>query len=142
MDLGVIGSRGLAFPGISYTSRTTGTGVALSDSSTQDQREGQRFPKAQPTGPEQLLARAGSGPWGNGALAGVPACGGLALRLLFWVWHELFSTEQPSLEFLGLSPRLGERSGVEVLSSQRRLYLVPLCPRLPICTGWCCRSGP
>lgn len=38
-----------------------GTGVALSDSSARDQREGQRFPKGQPTRPEQVLVGAEQG---------------------------------------------------------------------------------
>ena len=71
-----------------------------------------------------------SRPMGQGTLAGVPAHSGLALRLSFWVWHELFCTKQPSPGFLGLSPRLGERSWREVL-----------CLCLPIFTGQGYRSG-
>ena len=133
--LGVPGSWGWASPGISRGFRTMGEADSSVRTLPEDPREAHRSPTGQLAGPEWLLVATGAGPRGNGTLAGVPSLSGLAPRLLFWVWQELFSTEQPSPELLGLSPRLGKRSGMGALLSGRGPCLGPPCLHLPICTG-------
>ena len=86
-----------------------GTGVALSAPLHEIRGKARGFRKANQLDQNKSW-------WGQSRavgqciLAGVPAHSGLALRLSFWIWHELFRTKQPSPGFLGLSPRLGERS--------------------------------
>lgn len=133
--LGVLGSWGWVFFGIFRGFRIMGEADSFVRIFLEDSREVYRLFIGQLVGLEWFLVAIGVGSRGNGILVGVSSLSGLVFRLLFWVWQELFSIEQFSLEFLGFFLRLGKRSGMGALLFGRGFCFGFSCFYFFICIG-------